>query len=137
MNKVNIRRERGGVKNAEYTTRKLSEVEEVFERSPGLQILCHLLSFDPLAHLTNNTFFSHPFNFLFFPVANDSPHPFFCIDGLFSQLFFSSNIYYEIIYNELLSGFLNKYTEIVFWNILIAFLLHTPWHRPLLAQPGP
>ena len=79
-----------GVKNAEYTTRKLSEVEEVFERSPGLQILCHLLSFDPLAHLTNNTFFSHPFNFLFFPVANDSPRPSFCIDGLFSQLLFPS-----------------------------------------------
>ena len=72
------------------TTRKLSEVEEVFERSPGLQILCHLLSFDPLAHLTNNTFFSHPFNFLFFPVANDSPRPSFCIDGLFFQLLFPS-----------------------------------------------
>ena len=48
----------------------------------------------------------------------------------------SSNIYYEIKYDELFSGFLNKYTGIVFWNKLIALLLHTPWHRPL-AQPGP
>ena len=31
----------------------------------------------------------------------------------------SSNIYYEIIYDELFSGFLNKYTEIVFWIIII------------------
>ena len=37
-----------------------------------------------------------------------------------------SNIYYEIIYNELFSGFLNKYKKIVFLNIFVALLLHTP-----------
>ena len=31
----------------------------------------------------------------------------------------------------------NKNIEIVFWNIFVALLFHTPWHRPLLAQPGP
>ena len=43
----------------------------------------------------------------------------------------SSNIYYEIICNELFSRFLNKYIEIVFWNIFVSPLLHTPWHRPV------
>ena len=49
----------------------------------------------------------------------------------------SSNIYYKNIYNELFSGFFNNNIEIVFWNIFVSLPLHTPWHRPLLAQPGP
>ena len=52
-----------------------------------------------------------------------------------NRQFSSSNIYYEMIYNELFRGFLNKYIKVVFWYIF--FALHTPWHLPLLAQPGP
>ena len=54
-----------------------------------------------------------------------------------NRKFSSSNIYYEMIYNELFRGLLNKYIKIVLWNIFLALLLHTPWHLPLLAQAGP
>ena len=53
-----------------------------------------------------------------------------------SDLSSSSNIYYKMIYIRIFCGFWNKYRNCAF-EIFCGVLVYIPWHRPLLAQPGP
>ena len=48
----------------------------------------------------------------------------------------SSNIYYKMIFIRIFCGFWNKYRNCAF-EIFCGVLVYIPWHRPLLAQPGP
>ena len=51
-------------------------------------------------------------------------------------IFLSSNIYYKMIFIEIWI-FRRIQIKCVFWKIFDVVLYYSPWHRPLLAQPGP
>ena len=69
---------------------------------------------------------------------NDVPQPIciFFVVIISIIIFLSSNIYYKMIFIEIWI-FRRIQIKCVFWKIFDVVLYYSPWHRPLLAQPGP